>query len=92
MATMQVRSIEDKLYNALKAKAKADNRSISQEVIVILKKYLSQPEQNLNNVTNSFLELAGSWQDKRTAEEIVKDIRKSRATRRVKKEIVDVFD
>jgi plasmid stability protein len=44
MATMQIKSMDDQLYNALKIKAKSDNRSLSQQVIMILKNYLSKPE------------------------------------------------
>jgi len=43
MATLQVKSIDDKSYKLLGIKAKKDNRSISQEVITILKEYLSEP-------------------------------------------------
>ena len=37
MATLQVRDIDDRLYKYLKTSAKLKNRSISQEVITIIK-------------------------------------------------------
>ena len=77
MATLQVRSIDDQLYEALGKKAAQDNRSISQEVVAILKEYLSQPAQD-KNATDKFLELCGSWQDERSAAEIATEIRNNR--------------
>ncbi len=82
MATLQVRSIDERLYKALYKRAKADNRSISQEVIAILKSFLSQPASSYENATESFLQLAGSWKDSRPAEEIISEIDKSRSASR----------
>ena len=78
MATLQVRSINDQLYKALGRRAAMDNRSISQEVIAILKTYLSCPTCKHANSTNDFLEICGSWQDEKSAEEIIVEIRKDR--------------
>jgi plasmid stability protein len=78
MAILQVRDIDDRLYSSLKNLAKSENRSLSQEVISILEKYLSNPVVFKNNPTREFLSLSGSWADDRTADEIVKDIKKNR--------------
>jgi plasmid stability protein len=78
MAILQVRDIDDRLYSSLKNLAKSENRSLSQEVISILEKYLSNPVGFKNNPTREFLSLSGSWADNRTADEIVKDIKKNR--------------
>jgi hypothetical protein len=78
MAILQVRDIDDRLYSSLKNLAKSENRSLSQEVISILEKYLSNPVIFKNNPTREFLSLSGSWADDRTADEIAKDIRKNR--------------
>jgi plasmid stability protein len=80
MATLQVRSIDDQLYDALGRKAAKDNRSISQEVVAILKEHLAQPMQH-KSATEKFLELCGSWKDKKTAKEISLEIRKSRKSK-----------
>jgi plasmid stability protein len=80
MATLQVRSIDEQLYQALGKRAALDNRSISQEVIAILKEHLSQPVQH-KNATEQFLDLCGSWEDDRDAEEIAQDIRQQRLSK-----------
>ncbi|MBU4319790.1 MAG: hypothetical protein Q8N12_07740 [Thermodesulfovibrionales bacterium] len=78
MAILQVRDIDDRLYSSLKDLAKSENRSLSQEVISILEKYLSNPSVFKNNPTKEFLSLSGSWDDERTADEIIDDIKRSR--------------
>ena len=77
MATLQVRSIDDQLYKALGKMAAKDHRSISQQVIAILKEHLSQPARH-TTATEDFLALCSTWKDKRTAEEIVRELRTSR--------------
>lgn len=92
MAILQVRDIDDRLYSSLKEVAKSENRSLSQEVISILEKYLSNPVVFKNNPTRDFLSLSGAWDDKRTADEIIVDIKRNRKTsKRFRKENV-VFD
>ena len=78
MAILQVRDIDEHLYDALKSAARSENRSISQEVIVILRKYLANPAVFQTSPTCEFLSLAGSWSDKRTADDVIADIRKQR--------------
>ena len=78
MATLQVRSIDDRLYKALGKRALMDNRSISQEVVMIIKQYLSTADSSHARKSDALLELAGSWQDERSADKIIGDIRKSR--------------
>ncbi len=77
MANLQVKDINDKLYNSLKYLAKREHRSVSQEVIKILETYLQNNKVYINN-TDEFLKLAGSWDDDRSADEIMDDIKKSR--------------
>ncbi|ULQ58537.1 antitoxin [Brucepastera parasyntrophica] len=76
MAILQVRDIDDRLYASLKQKAQKENRSISQEVISILEKYLANPNRIKENPTMEFLNL--SWEDDREADEIIKELRTSR--------------
>jgi transposase len=78
MAILQVRDIDDRLYIFLKNLAKSENRSLSQEVIFILERYLSNPASFQHNPTKEFLSLSGSWDDNRTAAQIVADIRQNR--------------
>ena len=78
MAILQVRDLDDRLYASLKAIAKSENRSISQEVISIIEKYLSNPAIFKNNPTREFIALSGAWDDERNADEIIDSINKSR--------------
>ncbi|MDA1044849.1 MAG: antitoxin [Verrucomicrobia bacterium] len=81
MAVLQVRNMADDIYGALGRRAALDNRSISQEVIEIIERYLATP-RNLAAADVEALGLAGSWNDSRPAGEIVGAIRKERSTRR----------
>jgi len=78
MATLQVRDMDDRLYDFLKTSAKMKNRSISQEVVTIIQKYLNSNQEKTENATLEFLSLTGSWIDDRKAEDIASDIRNSR--------------
>ena len=78
MAILQVRDLDDRLYSTLKSIAKSENRSISQEVISILEKYLSNPHAFSGNPTREFISLSDSWDDNRNADEIIDSIRNSR--------------
>ncbi len=78
MATLQVRDIDDRLYDFLKVSAKMQNRSISQEVITIIQTYLNSDQKQNKNATLEFLSLEGAWIDERNAEEIAKDIKQNR--------------
>jgi plasmid stability protein len=78
MATLQVRDIDDRLYNFLKVSAKMQNRSISQEVITIIQNHLNSGQKSHKNSTLEFLALEGAWKDERMAEEIIHEIKKGR--------------
>lgn len=78
MAILQVRDIDDHVYAALKTAARLEKRSLSQEVNMILQTYLANPDQFKRNPTREFLALAGSWDDERSADTIISDIRNQR--------------
>jgi len=78
MAILQVRDIDDRLYDFLKRSAKLRNRSISQEVITIIQDYLNSMQSGSANATDEFVALSGAWNDEKSAEEIIADIRKAR--------------
>ena len=79
MATLQVSGIEEDLYEQLRRKAAQNGRSISQEVLAILREFLARPAgRPIGNVTDEFLKLAGTWRDDRTAQEIAEDLRAER--------------
>lgn len=92
MATLQVKGMDDDLYRALAARAAQDNRSISQEVVTIIRDFLAAPRRSARDATEAFLELSGSWADERPAEEIVQEIRSARRTGRRVVESVDALD
>jgi hypothetical protein len=79
MATLQVRDIDDRLYNFLKTSAKLQNRSISQEVITIIQSHLNSGKPSMANATLEFLALSDAWKDEKKAEEIISEIRKNRS-------------
>ena len=78
MATLQVRDIDSRLYEALRARAHADHRSVSQEVVSILEDHLSRTSPTSQRQTDLFLGLSGSWSGTETAEELVSSIKKRR--------------
>ncbi len=78
MANLQVRDLDDRLYEFLKRSARLRNRSISQEVITIIQDHLNSGKLATGNATLEFLELTGAWKDDATADEIVEGIRKGR--------------
>jgi len=85
MAVLQVRNMDDELYGTLKRRAAMGKRSISQEVVTILQQHLSVPKQ-VECADDIALSLAGSWEDDRTADEIIADIysqRRSKSTRHI---------
>ena len=82
MAILQVRSMDDDLYGALSRRAIMENRSISQEVISIIKKYLAASQTLSASPDEAALRLAGSWSDGRSADKITNSIRKSRTASR----------
>jgi hypothetical protein len=59
MANLQVNDIDAKLYESIRELATNEKRSISQEVVYILQKYLSKPQEFDTNPTDEFLNLAG---------------------------------
>ena len=87
MAVLQVRNMSDDLYCALGRRAAMDNRSISQEVIEIIKRYLASPRGTAPASDEAALQLAGSWIDDRPEKEISADLRKARTTKRFRGEL-----
>ena len=74
MAMLQVRDMDDRLYDRLKFVAKLNNRSISQQVVTILQDYFTSVHSKTKNATEEFLRLAGTWEDSRPTEEIIDDM------------------
>lgn len=78
MATLQVRDIDGRLYELLRETAKRRHRSISQEVVHILKNYFSHQSVSARELTEQFLQLSGAWEGPETANELIKQVHLSR--------------
>lgn len=80
MANLQVKGIDERLYAQLKDLAVAENRSVSQEVIHLVKTHLAKRKimQSTPTPAEILLQLAGSWEDARPAEEIAAELRSAR--------------
>jgi hypothetical protein len=80
VATVELTNLDEQMYAALLARAAQENRSVGQEAEILLRESLSRPSQTPRKATEAVLEIAGSWQDSRTTEEIIADIRGSRCS------------
>ena len=92
MAILQVRDIDDRIYENLKRISGENRRSISQEVIYIIETYLSEPQRNRKNSTEEFLNLSGNWGDERSAEKIISEIKSNRTQNRRFSKENGIFD
>jgi len=80
MANLQIKGIDDDVYAHLKALAASEHRSVSQQVLFLVRAYLAR-SSHLNQVKTPaevLLELSGSWEDTREPQEIVEDLRRAR--------------
>mgnify|MGYP006301182623 CR=1 FL=1 len=80
MANLQIKGIDEGLYQDLKQLAADENRSVSQQVLFLIRSSLARKRRVKQNDTaaQTLLALAGSWEDQRSAEEIVGDLRSMR--------------
>ena len=80
MANLQIKGIDDALYNEIKKLAAAEKRSISQQVLFLIESYLAKKPRCDAAKTPSevLLGLHGSWQDEREADQIIDQIKKAR--------------
>jgi len=80
MSNLQVKGVDEKLYGKIKELAAAENRSVSQQILYLAREYLARRKkiQRIKSPGEVLLDLAGSWEDDRSPEAIVKEIRQSR--------------
>jgi hypothetical protein len=80
MANLQIKGIEDDLYNEIKKMAAADNRSVSQQILFLVKSYMSKnPRWNATkSAAEVLIDLHGSWQDERDADQIIDQVKRAR--------------
>jgi len=84
MSNLQIKGIDERLYEQIKHLAAEENRSVSQQVLFLIRNHLAQKSRPRAAQTASqvLLDLAGSWEDRRTAEEIVSDLKAARRSSR----------
>jgi len=80
MANLQIKGIDDGLYAQIKSLAASEKRSVSQQVLFLIKEYLSKKKHigALKSPAEILLALSGSWEDDRKPEDIVKKIKRAR--------------
>ncbi len=80
MANLQIKNIDDDLYYQIKTMASQENRSISQQILFLVKTYMARKHffRNTKPPAQVLLELSGSWEDSRSADQIVYDIKGAR--------------
>jgi hypothetical protein len=80
MSNLQIKGIDEDLYARIKEMANEENRSLSQQILYLAKEYLAKRKKirTAKPPAQVLLELSGSWADDRKAEEIIKELRKSR--------------
>ena len=80
MANLQIKGIDDAVYEELKKLAAAENRSVSQQTLFLIKDYLAKRQcmRTLKTPAQVLLEMAGSWEGEESAEEIITKIKKTR--------------
>ncbi len=88
MANLQIKNIQDELYEEIKKLATAENRSVSQQVLFLVKEYLAKRKHltAAKSPAQVLLELSGSWEDGRDAKQIIEQIKGARkSSRKLKK-------
>ncbi len=80
MANLQIKGIEDELYQELKKMAAEENRSVSQQALFLVKEYLARKRhlRTLRTPAQILLDLSGSWEDNRDPAKIVTQVKKAR--------------
>ena len=80
MANLQIKGIQDELYEEIKKLASAENRSVSQQVLFLVKEYLAKRKHitATRSPAQVLLELSGSWEDNMDAEQIIMQLRSAR--------------
>ncbi len=84
MANLQNKGIQDELYAEIKKLAAAENRSVSQQILFLVKQYLARKKHlnTLKTPAEVLLELSGSWEDDKRAQQIIAEIKEARRNSR----------
>ena len=77
MANLQIKGIDNDFYSQIKKMAASESRSVSQQVLFLIKEHLSKKKQvkSIKTPAAVLLELSGSWKDSKKPEEIINEIK-----------------
>lgn len=80
MANLQIKGMDDDIYAELGKVAAAENRSISQQVLFLIKGHLARRKsvQRIPTPAETLLKLSGSWEGGVPVEDVIAGIRKAR--------------
>jgi len=80
MANLQIKGIDDDLYAQIKQMAVTENRSISQQILYLVKTYMSKKQyfHAAKTPAQILIDLSGSWEDSRNPDEIIASIKNAR--------------
>ncbi|MDA8140317.1 MAG: hypothetical protein M0036_16845 [Desulfobacteraceae bacterium] len=81
MANLQIKNIDDQFYHQIKTMAEAEHRSISQQVLYLVKEYLAKQKglPKIKTPAQALLDLSGSWDDGQDADSIIAGIKRQRS-------------
>lgn len=83
MPNLQIKGIDEDLYQGIKRVAAQENRSLSQQVLYLIRQcLLNRRFKAPQTPAETLLSLAGSWSDDRDAADIVQELRSSRKERK----------
>jgi hypothetical protein len=80
MAYLQIKGMDDRLYDTIKKLAASENRSVSQEILFLVKEHVAKRKQTaaVRTPAQVLLDLSGSWVDDRSADVIIAEIKTAR--------------
>ena len=80
MANLQIKGMDDRLYDTIKKLAASENRSVSQEILFLVKEHVAKRKQTaaVRTPAQVLLDLSGSWVDDRSADVIIAEIKTAR--------------
>jgi hypothetical protein len=72
--------MDDRLYDTIKKLAASENRSVSQEILFLVKEHVAKRKQTaaVRTPAQVLLDLSGSWVDDRSADVIIAEIKTAR--------------
>ena len=84
MANLQIKGMDDRLYDTIKKLAASENRSVSQEILFLVKEHVAKRKRTaaVRTPAQVLLDLSGSWVDDRSADAIIAEIKTARKNSR----------